>query len=104
MTARTPTAQLLLSSLAALIASSAQADTTVKASPTPTVKATTVTQTVPAAQTTGITAPVKAPVATSGAPTSLNNSGTRELRVRTPPPPPPPIIPVDQINKLKGMQ
>lgn len=107
MTVRTPTARLLLGSLFAVMAlmdNSVQAETTIKANPVPAVKATVNPQAVPAGQTGGITAPVKAPVATSGAPTSLNNSGTRELRVKNPPPPPPPIIPVDQINKLKGMQ
>lgn len=107
MTVRTPTARLLLGSLfgvMAMMANSVQAETTIKANTVPTVKATAATQAVPAGETSGIAAPPKVPVLTKGAPTSVNNSGIRELRVKNPPPPPPPIIPADKINKVKGMQ
>jgi hypothetical protein len=102
MNARHHTAQLLLSSLAALIASSAQAETTtLKTAPAPAMEA--ASKALPA----GKAAKIKAPLATSTAPASLDKSGMRELRVRTPPPPPPPIIPNDQLKQLdkaKGMQ
>jgi hypothetical protein len=102
MKARHPLAQLLLSSLVALFASSAQAETpTLKTASTPTLEA--ASKALPAGQ----AAKIKAPLATSTAPASLDKSGTRELRVKNPPPPPPPIIPNDQLKQLdkaKGMQ
>lgn len=102
MKARHRTAQLLLSSLAALIAHSAQAETTpLKTAPAPAMEA--ASKALPA----GKAAKIKAPLATSTVPASLDKSGMRELRVKNPPPPPPPIIPNDQLKQLdkaKGMQ
>lgn len=101
MNPRSHTAKLLLS-LAALFASGAQAETTaLKTAPAATLEA--ASKALPA----GKAAKIKTPVATSTTPASLDKSGMRELRVKTPPPPPPPIIPNDQLKQLdkaKGMQ
>lgn len=99
MNLRSHTAKLLLS-LVALFASNVQAETT-------TLKTAPAMEAASKALPAGKAAKIKAPVATSTTPASLDKSGMRELRVKTPPPPPPPIIPNDQLKQLdkaKGMQ